>query len=206
MSKHEQLISKVYTHGYNNLDEQLSVYEPWSEHYDQSMITDGVWTGPGKAAGYVMLNYPWDCAIADIGCGTGIVGKILKTSNYLNVDGYDVSQGMMDHAIAHYKTVKFCNIAETPLPKQYDVITATGVFTRGHVDATAVPNVIKSLKPGGELVVTFPVLEDYDYEVEAGWSLQDQLKATHRQKFDSYTSNGKRLQHELIIYKSMEIS
>lgn len=204
MVKTEKLISQVYSHTYNNVDEQLNIYDDWAKTYDSTVVGECAWTGASKAAGYVFLNYPWDVQIGDVGCGTGILGKILRTGNYSNIDGYDVSQKMMEYAKEYYKTTEFCNIAETPLPKRYDIITATGIFTKGHVDATAVPHLKNSLNPGGELVVTFPVLEDYNYEVEAGWTKQTDFKVIHRQIFGSYSSDSERLQHELIVYKLKE--
>ena len=199
----ERFLQKIFSKGYNNIEEQLDVYgtEDKANFYQASLINMGGWTAPAKVCGHVMLNYENDVAIADIGCGTGMLGKIFKAGNYHNVDGYDLSQAMVDISKPYYQTVKMCNIIEAPLDKKYDVITASGILTRGHVDATAAPMLAKSLKPSGELVAHHPLFDDYDYQVEAGWTTQTHFEVKDRKKFVGYIYNGKNVECELVIYK-----
>ena len=199
----ERFLQKIFSKGYNNIEEQLDVYgtEDKANFYQDSLIKMGGWAAPAKVCSYVMLNHGSRVSIADVGCGTGMLGKIFKAGNYHNVDGYDLSPAMLDISKPYYNTVMKCNIVEEPLDKKYDVITASGILTRGHVDATAAPMLAKSLKPGGELVAHHPLFDDYDYQVEAGWTTQTYFEVKDRKKFVGYIYNGKNVECELVIYK-----
>jgi len=199
----EQFLQSVYTLNFNRPDEQMEIYgtDQKARFYHSSLVEDHGWVPPAKAASYVMLNFHRDRHIADIGCGTGAIGKLLQTGNYTNVDGYDLSPAMTQIASPYYKSVKVHNVIDRPLDGRYDAITATGVFTKGHLDASVLPNLTQSLRPDGELVVTFPLFKDYDYEKEAGWKQQDLVEEKFRQVFDGYTLNNNSMMMQLVVYK-----
>lgn len=199
----EQFLQSVYTLNFNRPDEQMEIYgtDQKARFYHSSLVEDHGWVPPAKAASYVMLNFHRDRHIADIGCGTGAIGKLLQTGNYTNVDGYDLSPAMTQIASPYYKSVKVHNVIDKPLDSRYDAITATGVFTKGHLDASVLPNLTQSLRPNGELVVTFPLFKDYDYEKEAGWKQQDLVEEKFRQVFDGYTLNNNSMMMQLVVYK-----
>tara|TARA_Y100000748_G_C15478568_1_gene481832 strand:- start:166 stop:831 length:666 start_codon:yes stop_codon:yes gene_type:complete len=202
-SKTEEFLQMMFSKRYNNIEDQIDAYgtESKARFYQASLVDEGLWTAPAMVASYVMLNYPLTTEIADVGSGTGTVGKIFKAGNFLQVDGYDLIPTAAEEGRPYYRNVDICNIIESPLPKQYDVITASGILTRGHVDATAAPMLAKSLKPGGELVAHHPLFDDYDYQVEAGWTKQTNFEVKYRKKFVGYIYNGKNVECELVVYK-----
>ena len=108
----ERFLQKIFSKGYNNIEEQLDVYgtEDKANFYQDSLIKMGGWAAPAKVCSYVMLNHESRVSIADVGCGTGMLGKIFKAGNYHNVDGYDLSPAMRDISKPYYNTVMQCNI------------------------------------------------------------------------------------------------
>ena len=48
------------------------------------------------------------------------------------------------------------------MPKKYNIILASGLFTKGHLSSAPAINIAKSLKEGGILVITTPDMDDYD--------------------------------------------
>jgi len=202
-SKTEQFLQMMFSKRYNNIEDQQDAYgtESKARFYQESLVEEGLWTAPSLVASYVMLNYPLTTEIADVGSGSGMVGKVFKAGNFLQVDGYDLIPTAANEGRPYYRNVELHNIIESPLPKQYDVITASGILTKGHVDATAAPMLAKSLKPGGELVAHHPLFDDYDYQVEAGWTTQTHFEVKYRKKFVGYIYNGKNVECELVVYK-----
>lgn len=98
--------------------------------------------------------------ILDTGCGTGLVGTVLKQKGYQNVDGCDLSEGMVEQA----RSTGAYNFLESGIDltkkneayedNQYDATICCGVFTLGHVPPTALLELIRITKPGGWVVVS----------------------------------------------------
>ena len=202
-SKTEQFLQMMFSKRYNNIEDQKDAYgtESKAKFYQESLVEEGLWTAPAMVASYVMLNYPLTSEIADVGSGTGTVGKVFKAGNFLQVDGYDLIPTAANEGRPYYRNVELHNIIESPLPRQYDVITASGILTKGHVDATAAPMLAQSLKPGGELVAHHPLFDDYDYQVEAGWTTQTCFAVKCKKEFVGYKYNGNDVKCELVVYK-----
>ncbi|NEQ39816.1 MAG: class I SAM-dependent methyltransferase [Okeania sp. SIO3I5] len=98
--------------------------------------------------------------ILDAGCGTGLVGIVLKAKGYHHVDGSDLSEGMVEKA----RSTGAYNVLESGIDltkinkayedNQYDATVCCGVFTLGHVPPTALSELIRITKPGGWVVVS----------------------------------------------------
>ncbi|NEO52879.1 MAG: class I SAM-dependent methyltransferase [Okeania sp. SIO3B5] len=98
--------------------------------------------------------------ILDAGCGTGLVGTVLKQKGYHGVDGADLSEGMVEQA----RSTGAYNFLESGIDltkqneayedNQYDATICCGVFTLGHVPPTALSELIRITKPGGWVVVS----------------------------------------------------
>ena len=67
------------------------------------------------------------------------------------------------------------DIVKQPLPKKYDIILASGLFTKGHLSSAPAENISKCLNEDGILVITTPNMEDYNYMEESGWNKQQFL-------------------------------
>ena len=98
--------------------------------------------------------------VLDAGCGTGLVGIVLKKKGYQKVDGFDLSEGMVEKA----QGTGAYNVLESGIDltkknevyedNQYDATVCCGVFTLGHVPPTALSELIRITKPGGWVVVS----------------------------------------------------
>ena len=194
-------VDDIYSKEFNSVEQSNSVYNQW-HNYDQQVIEQGNWTGHSMGASYVIWNYNPDVRVCDLGCGTGAVGKLLYWANYKNTYGFDISQTMIMQAEGFYKELHMMDICEEPYPGLYDVVTAIGVFTKGHLDSKPLKNVAESLVSKGKLCVTTPLMIDgYDYEKEAGWNDQPYFKKILEKPFDSWREDGKQYQHNFCVWE-----
>lgn len=108
---------------------------------------------------------------ADIGCGTGLVGKEWGKKD---IDGFDLVPTMCDLAQNSYANMRMHNIEEEPLHKKYDVVIMCGTFTDYILDASCLQNVSDSLEDDGVLITSIPF--NTDYFNTSGWSKQEVFK------------------------------
>jgi ubiquinone/menaquinone biosynthesis C-methylase UbiE len=102
-------------------------------------------------------------AVLDVGCGTGVVGERLAAHGLVTIDGLDISASMLkvarhkrvgDNAV--YRQLIEADLGE-PIPiddHHYDAVVSAGTFVSGHVDANALYELVRILRPGGVLVFT----------------------------------------------------
>jgi len=180
MSSLNKNLSDSYNNGFDNKQEQRKLYDHW-ETYTQDICDEAGWLGPVKTARYVVENYIIKSVeIADLGCGPGPVGEILKGAGYVNVDGYDLTEHFVSKAKQFYRDATVIDITQELFPKKYDIIIASGVFTKGHLSSAPAENIANSLKENGMLVITTPDMDNYNYMEEAGWNEQQFLTEVKR--------------------------
>ena len=142
-------------------------YARWAESYDQDV--EDHYTGPQMMVGLLMeyldgepSGLPPDRAeitVADAGCGTGLVGKLLHGRGFRNIDGMDISREMVDKAreLGVYRALYGDVDMTEPLRKEwvraYHVVLCCGVFTLGHVPPTLLHRLFEMVQPGG-IVIT----------------------------------------------------
>ena len=162
----------------NGIKEDVrSHYDDWADTYDAD-LQDAAYDGPQETV-KVLLEYlnsidalNFEASIVDGGCGTGLVGHYLRQAGFNHVDGFDLSEAMVEKAKLneYYKrlegAVGFAEAPETFGSEVYDIAVTCGVFTQGHVASEAVFDFAKVLKPNGlMLVVTRPsYCEDSNFE------------------------------------------
>ncbi len=176
MSNLNKNLGDSYNNGFDNKQEQRKLYDHW-ETYTQDICEEAGWLGPVKTTEYVIKNYPkqWEIEIADLGCGPGPVGEILWQAGYSNVDGYDLTEQFIEKAKEHYRYAVVIDITQEVFPKKYDIIIASGLFTKGHLSSAPAKNISKCLNEDGILVITTPDMDNYNYMEEAGWNKQQFL-------------------------------
>ncbi|MGH8477401.1 MAG: class I SAM-dependent DNA methyltransferase [Methylococcales bacterium] len=137
-------------------DELATRYDEWASEYDGDLVNQG---GPAEAVEMLLKHVPSRQAkILDAGCGTGVVGQLLAQNGYRNLEGLDLSAGMLDEA-----RKKQCYSALTqqalgdPLDFPtgiFDAVLSVGVFVRGHAPASSFDELIRITKPGGTILFT----------------------------------------------------
>lgn len=143
-------------------------YDKWSGNYDHD-VSDEDYLGPEYIANYLVniwqnhLNVDSInkyVKVLDAGCGTGLVGQVLYSKGFQNIDGFDLSHRMVEIA---KKTQAYCSLTggcdmtsriDSFPNDQYQATVCCGVFTLGHVPPIALEELIRITKPGGLLLVS----------------------------------------------------
>ncbi len=153
-----QFLEKVYSA--KSPSELKAVYDAWAQEYDQDIVGSLGYTAPKKAADALAAVLPATpgLKILDAGCGTGLVGVELARNGFKNVDGIDLSEGMLAQAA---KTGAYASLntgdlsSQLPLPENsYDGIICVGTLTEGHVGPEAIAEFARLTKSGGFVAAT----------------------------------------------------
>ena len=119
-------------------------YDQWAKTYDDDFANHHGYAYPERVATlFAKTATPDDHPIADIGCGTGLVGQYLRQQKISQtIHGFDISQGMLD--VAHDKKIYdglYLADITAPLPFEYRHLyrglISTGTFTLGHLGPDA---------------------------------------------------------------------
>ena len=142
-------------HASKNHEEVEKIYKEIAGKFDK--IQDEMNYVGGKRGVMKCLEVgevPKTARILDIGAGTGIIGEMLRSMGYENVDALDGCQELLEKAKEKncYRNM-FCSFvipdAELPLEKKaYDVAVMPGVIYPAHILPTAFPQVMKVVKKG----------------------------------------------------------
>ena len=146
-------------------------YDEWTveNKYDKDMV-DWKYSGPQETVTFFKKhNIKKEIKILDAGCGTGLVGVELKKNGYLNLDGADFSQKMLDLVPKNIYENLFkidlnqkVNIADDT----YEGITCVGTFTFGHVNPPALDEMIRICKNESLICFTINIgiYEEYGFD------------------------------------------
>lgn len=139
--------------------EEIAVhYDRWASAYDTDMAQAG-YRHPSVAVALLARHLQLGAApILDAGAGTGLVGGWLGILGYPDVEGLDISEGMLRVAAAKggYRQLHHLALGRD-LPFSdgaFKAVISTGVFTTGHVGIEALPELVRITAPGGILVLT----------------------------------------------------
>ncbi len=153
---HEGALGQVYSA--KKPEEVAALYDRWADTYDAEMAAAG-YRHPSIALALLARHLPRGAVpVLDAGCGTGLVGEWLGIVGYPQVEGLDISAGML--ARAERKGAYAClhNLAlGGPLPfadGHFAGIVSAGVFTTGHVGAEGLDELIRICRSGGAIVLT----------------------------------------------------
>jgi SAM-dependent methyltransferase len=135
--------------------DHVRFYDAWSVTYDDDFAAASGYLPPGEVARtFRDLGGPNDSPIADIGCGTGLVGTALGLPA---VDGFDISPGMLAAAArtGRYRNLITADLTEAELPvaTAYGGIVSSGTFTRGHLGPRELGMVLRLARPGALCVI-----------------------------------------------------
>ncbi len=135
-------------------DDNLAYYCGIAARYDQDFVEGLGYSYPTKvAARYRALAGADDVPVADIGCGTGLVGAALR----VEADGIDLSPDML--AVARrrcvYRTLHEVDLTGdlAGLPRDYGAVVSAGTFTHGHLGPQVLTALLDLARPGALFVI-----------------------------------------------------
>lgn len=176
---------KIYT--LSSTEDTRSFYNDWAKSYDKGVLDQSQdYVGPAIAVATLVKNLGTpsidkDFQILDAGCGTGLVGKSLAQAGARNIDGVDLSPGMLDVArdTGFYRKLDVADLSRPLSAKDqtYDAVICVGTLTEAHVGPEAIDEFVRVVKKGGFIVATVlgKIWEPKGYEARVK-SLSDQGK------------------------------
>jgi ubiquinone/menaquinone biosynthesis C-methylase UbiE len=149
-------------------EESRKLYDEWANTYDSDMAEHD-FTAPrlvaeAVARGLKLNHLPNEkealskTSIADAGCGTGLVGVELAKLGAQEVDGWDLSEGMLNVArkTGAYRDLKIVDLTTrlAIVDGKYDALTCCGTFTHGHLGPEPLAEFVRVVKTSGVVVAT----------------------------------------------------
>ena len=131
-------------------------YDEWADESDKDLLEEFEWLAPQMTVGSFTRHVARDARILDAGVGTGLVGECLIDAGYRDLQGIDLSAGMLDVARGKgfYGELQQMTLGE-PLDfadDTFDAVISVGVFTTGHAPAHAFDELVRITKHGGHIV------------------------------------------------------
>ena len=152
-------INRLY--GAASSDDCRTIYDEWADSYDAELYGPTQdYVAPNLVA-QALLDTKGDLTgkILDAGCGSGLSGVALSQAGASNIDGIDLSPGML--RVAEKKGV-YQSLEPTDLSKPiskddevYDAVTCVGTLTHGHVGPVpALSEFARVTRKSGVIVAT----------------------------------------------------
>ena len=135
-------------------------YDDWSEKYDDDLVMVGNYNGYVKCAeALAKLGLNHQVSVLDLAAGTGLLGAEIGRQGYCNIDGLDSSLGMLGRARAqgifkNYIHSRVEGLGSIPVnDESYDVIVSSNGFAPGQIYPSALPELVRVLRPGGYILI-----------------------------------------------------
>lgn len=133
-------------------------YSEWAATYDEELVRNG-YRSPQRCAEALAGFAPFDSAVLDVGCGTGLSGVALAAAGYTDVSGQDVNAEMLDLARERglYRNLWVADPTD-PFPFEvgtYAALAAIGVIGPGAGPASLLGASLAALGPGGHMVFSY---------------------------------------------------
>jgi predicted TPR repeat methyltransferase len=122
-------------HRLDSPDAHQRYYDTWADTYDEEFTKATGYQAPYEVVrSFDAAATSEDMPIADIGCGTGRLGRELRRPD---VDGFDISTGMLEQAARTgvYRTLRHADLTDPSarIEARYGGIISSGTFTIGHL-------------------------------------------------------------------------
>ncbi|MGB3536029.1 MAG: class I SAM-dependent methyltransferase [Microcoleaceae cyanobacterium] len=157
---------KGFADYFGDTKEVQAWYDSWSGDYDEEHLRNGWKVFLNYIAYNLTSQINQENKILDVGCGTGLLGKELKSYGFNQLHGLDISEKSLETAggLEIYQDLYQSELGNSLQleSNSFDLLVSSGVFTRNQVPLTAFNQLIRVLKPGGLFVVAFRV-EDNDF-------------------------------------------
>ncbi len=158
----QALLQRAYSLRSDN--ESRALYRDWAATYDQTMVDALQYRSPTVVAEMLRPHLAGTQArVLDIGCGTGLAGRVLAAHGFTAIGGLDLSPEMAQVASdsgAYCAFVMADLNATLPVPDAtYDAAMCCGTFTSGHVSAGCLNEILRILRPGAPFAFTVKLSE-----------------------------------------------
>lgn len=169
-------------------------YRDIAGRYDSEFVEALGYSYPAKVAAiYQSLAGPGDEPVADIGCGTGLVGVALNAV----VDGMDISPDMLAVATRRgvYRALYEVDLTAdlTALPGGYGAVVSAGTFTHGHLGPEVLTSLLDLAGPGALYVIGVNAAHYADWGFEAtlqGLETEGRIGAVAATQVPIYAESG----------------
>jgi ubiquinone/menaquinone biosynthesis C-methylase UbiE len=115
------------------------------------------YASPAVVAAMTARHVSTDARILDAGCGTGLLGLLLRALCYRQITGIDMNEDMMTIARARdvYARCHVMVLGERLdfTDGHFTAVVASGVFTAGHAPPEAIAELRRIVTPGGMIVL-----------------------------------------------------
>ena len=133
-------------------------YDAWAPDYDHDLVDEYGYLAPAIAASEAAQGLSdKHCVLLDVGCGTGLAGAALRGHGFNNVEGFDISPGMLE--LARQKKV-YTALHQGDLNQRtalaganYAAIVCVSSIAPGHLGQSALSEMIRLLAPRGLLIL-----------------------------------------------------
>ena len=167
----KDILNKIPIYKLKTKDEVMKYYDEWGRNnkYDQDMV-EWQYTGPKETVAiFKKYTNNKEIKIYDAGCGTGLVGIELKKNGYINCDGADLSQKLLDLVPKGlYQNLSKVDLNQSLDIKdnEYEAVLCVGTFTFGHVKPPALDEFVRIIKNKGLLCFTINegIYEEYGFD------------------------------------------
>jgi len=140
---------------------RVKFYDDWCDKYDEDLVIVGNYTGHTKCVeAFLKLGLDRKVSILDLAAGTGLLGAEVGAHGYECVDGLDASLGMLGQArkqtiYQDYIVAMVDGLGSIPInDSTYDVVMSSNGFAPGQIYPTAIPEILRVMRPGGYLLWT----------------------------------------------------
>ena len=143
-----------------------SLYARWAATYETDFIAESGYRYHERVAEVFVEHCLPDVGpsdvVADVGCGTGVVGQALVRHQRVMVDGLDISPEMLQQAAdkVHDGEPVYRHLVEADLtrplmiePGSYAGLISVGTFTHGHLGPEVLDGLLAIVRPGGRCAI-----------------------------------------------------
>jgi len=133
-------------------------YDAWAQSYDDDLAA-WCYQGPTVVAETVVARHPAASSVLDVGCGTGLVGRVLRARGFAGrLLGLDISRASLDIAeqSGAYDALEHADLQQ-PLPVEddsVDAVVCVGVMTYLPEVEVVWREFARVARPGGLVVAT----------------------------------------------------
>lgn len=133
-------------------------YDDWAPTYDEE-LAGWDYRAPVGVASVLAAAGPPRGRVLDVGCGTGLSGRALRTVGFDHLVGVDLSPASLEIAAASgvYEAVREVDLTSSPIPfddDSFTALTCVGVLTYVPDTGAVVREFCRVVEPGGHIVFT----------------------------------------------------